>query len=145
MDQTDSAKEFVLSPNALFFLAPNLAVGGALALDYASVEGGSVTGLGIGPLVAYNIPVSPRVSLFPTVGLLYTWVSAETTVQGGKSSVSGYDISLLIRAPVLFHAFQHVFVGVVPFFEADLAAKLEDQDTSKTRTFGATLDFGFWL
>jgi hypothetical protein len=64
---------------------------------------------------------------------------------GGRVSGSGHDISLLMRAPVLFHAFPHVFVGATPFMEIDLTSKFEDMDVAKTRTFGVTLDLGFWF
>jgi hypothetical protein len=146
-----SIKELVISPELMFFLIPNLAIGGTLAFDYTSGEdlmtGGdySNTSVGIGPLVAYNFWIGPRSSVFPTLGVLYNHTSFEIDQAGGKLSASGYDISLLVRVPVLFHPFQHVFVGVTPFTEIDLVSKQEDMDTWKTTTFGITLDIGFWL
>jgi hypothetical protein len=146
MNNSVSATELVISPDLLFFLAPNLAVGGLVSFDYISGENDfSQTGLSLGPALAYNFWISPKGSLFPTVAVLYTRVSQELRTATGKMSSSGYDVSLLLRIPVLFHPFQHVFVGVTPFTEIDFVAKEEGMDTSKTRTFGLTLDIGFWL
>jgi hypothetical protein len=145
-DNTDSYKELVISPDLMFFLAPNLAVGGLLSFDYVSAPNdASTTGLGLGPLLAYNFWISPKASLFPTVGVLYTHVSSEQRTVTGKESHSGYDVSLLLRVPVLYHPFQHVFVGVTPFTEIDLVSKQDDADAAKTNTFGLTFDIGFWL
>ena len=100
----------------------------------------------IGPLAAYNINVSPRASMHahgrPAVPLRQAVAGA-----GGRAPTaeSGYDISLLLRVPVLFHAFPHVFVGATPFTEIDLSSKVEGEDVAKTRTFGVTLDLGFWF
>jgi hypothetical protein len=52
--------------------------------------------------------------------------------RGGRpQSRSGYDISLLLRVPVLFHAFQHVFVGATPFTELDLVSKSEGRTSPR--------------
>jgi hypothetical protein len=142
-----SATQIHITPTALIFLARNLAVGGILAYQYDSVEVGdySLNKFAIGPLLAYNIGISPRASLLPTVGLLYGWAKESETIGGGRQSRSGYEVSMLVRIPVLFHAFEHVFVGATPFTEFDLVSKQEDTDVAKTRTLGVTLDLGLWF
>jgi hypothetical protein len=145
MDNDISIKEVVISPDLMFFVIPNLAIGGMLNFDYSTSDVRTTTAVGLGPLLAYNFWISPSASVFPTVGVLYNHVSQETPTMGGKTTVSGYDVSLLVRLPILFHPFQHVFVGVTPFTEIDVVAKEEGMDTSKTQTFGLTLDIGFWL
>ena len=145
MGQSDSGTQVTISPELLVFMAPNFAIGGLLGLQHTSAENFKETGLSLGPLAAYNIPIGPQSSVFPVVGLLYTWGNQTVTTPGGKTDVSGYDISLLLKVPVLFHPFQHVFVGFGPFIELDLVAKQEGENTSKTRTMGLTLDFGLWL
>lgn len=149
---SNSQLQIQVSPSLLMFLARNFAVGGILSYQFARDESGSATGgeaslttLEIGPLAAYNINVSPRASIMPTVGLLYRYGKLSQELAGGRQSGSGHDISLLLRAPVLFHAFPHVFVGATPFTEIDLSSKFEEMDVAKTRTFGVTLDLGFWF
>jgi len=147
MGDSVSQTQIHITPTVLIFMANNLAVGGLMAYQYDSVEEAdySLNKFAIGPMLAYNIGVSPRASLLPTVGVLYGWAKQSETVGGGRDSSSGYDISLLLRVPVLFHAFQHVFVGATPFAELDLVSKSEGQDVAKTRTFGVTLDLGVWF
>lgn len=146
-----SELQIQVSPSLLMFLARNFAVGGILSYQFDRADGSgtegevSLTTLEIGPLAAYNINVSPRASILPTVGLLYRYGKISQETMGGRVSGSGHDISLLMRAPVLFHAFPHVFVGATPFMEIDLTSKFEDMDVAKTRTFGVTLDLGFWF
>jgi hypothetical protein len=143
-----SETQIHVTPTVLMFMAHNFAIGGILAYQYDAIEEPtdySLTKLGIGPLAAYNIGVSPRVSLLPTAGLLYTWAKQNETVNGGRQSASGYEVSLLLRVPVLFHPFPHAFVGATPFTEIDLVSKSEGQDVAKTRTFGVTLDLGLWF
>lgn len=145
MGRSASATVVTVTPSVLVFMAQNFAVGGLLSLQYLSADPVSETNLSIGPLVAYNIPVGARTSIFPALGVTYTWGNRTRSIEGGSEDLSGYDISLLIKAPVLFHPFEHVFVGFGPFIELDLVAKQEGADTSKTRTLGLTLDLGFWL
>ena len=147
MGDSVSQTQIHITPSVLIFMANNLAVGGLMAYQYDSFEEGdySLNKFAVGPLLAYNIGVSPRASLLPTVGLLYQYGKESETVGGGRQSRTGYDFSLLLRVPVLFHAFQHVFVGATPFTEFDLVSKSEGQDVAKTRTFGVTLDLGVWF
>jgi hypothetical protein len=147
-----SELQIQVSPSLLMFLARNFAVGGIFNYQFNRDDDGSptfgeqsITTLEIGPLAAYNINVSPRASILPTVGLLYRYGKISQELMGGRQSGSGHDISLLLRAPVLFHAFPHVFVGATPFIEFDLSSKFEEMDVAKTRTFGVTLDLGFWF
>lgn len=144
---SESATQIHVTPSLLMFLAPNFAVGGMLNFQHDSFEqpDASLTKLGVGPLAAYNVNISPRASLLPTVGLLYTWAKASATNMGGRQSATGYEISMILRAPVLLHPFPHVFVGATPFVEFDLVSKAEDMDVAKTRTFGVTLDLGLWF
>jgi hypothetical protein len=144
-DMSTSIKEVVIGPDLMFFLMPNLALGGTLAFDYSTGQGVSLTRVGLGPLLAYNFWIGPKASVFPTLGVLYRHTDQEEDIPGGKDSDSGYGVSLLVRLPVLFHPFQHVFAGFTPFFEADMVNKMNDMDTSKRQTFGLTLDIGFWL
>jgi hypothetical protein len=134
-----------VAPALAFFLLHNLAVGGFLDLTHKLEDDGSSTTLGVGPLVGYNIPVGARLSLFPTAGVGYTWAKTRTDLPGGTRS-STYDaFRLIVRAPLLFHPFPHVFVGLAPYLQWGLTAKSEGTDQPKARAFGVTLDLGFWL
>ena len=131
-----------LAPALAFFLVHNLAVGGSLNFEYVATSSVDTTRVTVGPLVGYNIPLGPRLSLFPTASLGYAWEKRSQDVSGGVVSSTGHRSFLTLRAPVLFHPFAHVFVGLAPFLSFDLSAK---DDGPKARVFGLTLDLGFWL
>jgi hypothetical protein len=141
---SQSGPEITISPALMFFLAPQLAVGGILGFHHESREKDSNT-VFVGPTIAYNIPISPRASIFPMVGLAYTWFKTSQDLAGGRRSNSGYDLGLLIKGPVLFHPFPHVFVGFGPIIVIDFVSKVDMGAATKTRSFGLTLDLGFWL
>jgi hypothetical protein len=134
-----------IAPALMFFVARNVAVGGLLDFRYTKPEGSSTTDLRVGPLVGYNVPLGPRSSLLPTLGLTYGWSKTETDVDGGQMSATSNRWSLIGRVPILFHPFTHVFVGLAPYVLFDLSAQREDVDVSKDRVYGVTLDLGFWL
>ena len=132
--RSESGPDITISPSVMFFLAPQLAVGGLLGFHHESAEEVSLSRFTFGPTVAYNIPVSERASVFPTVGILYGWAKSSSRTQGGRVSNSGYDIGLLLKAPFLFHPFPHVFVGFGPVIVLDFASKVDVGTATKTRS-----------
>jgi hypothetical protein len=134
-----------LAPALMFFLARNVAVGGVLDFRFDKSESTTVTALRVGPLVGYNVPLGPRSSLMPTLGLTYGWSKRSDDVQGGQMSSSSNRTSLIARVPWLFHPFAHVFVGLAPYVLFDLSSNVEDTEAPKDRVYGVTLDLGFWL
>lgn len=136
---------FKLAPSLAFFLMQNLAVGGFLDLTHTARDGGSTTSFSVGPLVGYNIPLSQRLSLMPTLGIGYAWTKNKEDLPGGARSSTTDGFTLVVRAPVLFHPLAHVFVGLAPYVNWGLSAKNEGVDLPKQRDFGVTLDLGFWL
>jgi hypothetical protein len=142
---SQSGPDITISPALMFFLAPQLAVGGILGFHHEAKENNTLTSFIFGPTIAYNIAISPRASIFPMVGLVYTWFKTEQDLPSGRRTNSGYDLGLLLKAPVLFHPFPHVFVGFGPIIIIDFVSKADMGAATKTRSFGLTLDLGFWL
>lgn len=137
-----SETSVVIQPSLLFFIAPNLAVGGAVSLVHVSSEGdNSVTGFGIGPAAAFNVPLSPKVSLFPSLGLFYLHNS--WTVNG--ADFSGYDLGLSLAAPLLLHPVPHLFFGVGPHLSYEFVSKIEGDDAPKALNVGLFLTIGGWM
>jgi hypothetical protein len=142
---SESGPSITISPSLLFFLAPNLALGGIVGFQHESRGDVSASAFTVGPLAGYNIWISPRASIFPMLGLQYSWRKQSIEIAGGRDSDSYQRFSLLLKAPVLFHPFPHVFVGFGPVIVIDFTSKVDDQDYAKTRSFGLTLDLGFYL
>jgi hypothetical protein len=142
---SQSGPQITVSPAIMFFLAPRLAVGALMSFQHESRENDSASTFVFGPGVAYNIPISARASIFPTLGLTYTWWKTSTGTAGGRTTRSGTELGLLLKSPVLFHPFTHVFVGFGPIIVVDLTSSAEGSTPSKTRSFGLTMDLGLWL
>ena len=142
---SQSGPNITISPALMFFLAPQLAVGGLLSFHHEAQEDNSLSQFVFGPTVSYNFPISERASIFPTVGLTYTWSKGSVGSAGGRMTNTGSDFGLLLKAPVLFHPFAHVFVGFGPVIIVDFSSKAEVGAATKTRAFGLSMDLGFWL
>jgi hypothetical protein len=140
-----SGPDITVAPSVMFFLAPRLAAGGILAFTHKGEGDLATTRFTFGPIAAYNLPISERASLFPAVGITYFLEKSSRQTGGGRMSNSRSDISLLIKAPILFHPFRHVFVGFGPIVIVDFVAKTDVGTPTRTRSFGLTLDLGFWL
>jgi hypothetical protein len=142
---SQSGPNITISPALMFFLAPQLAVGGLLRFHHEAREGDSLSSFVFGPTASYNLPISDRASIFPTLGLTYTWRKVSVGSTGGRMTTTGSDFGLLVKAPVLFHPFPHVFVGFGPVIVVDFSSKADAGAATKTRSFGLTMDLGFWL
>jgi hypothetical protein len=135
-----------LAPALMFFVARNVAVGGLIDFQYVDVDSESLTVVRVGPLVGYNLALGPRTSLMPTVGLTYQWSRFKEGVSGGQMTSSSTGTTLVGKVPLLFHPFTHVFVGLAPYIIYGISGEVEGVDVkAKERTYGVTLDLGFWL
>ncbi len=140
-----SGPDITIAPSLLFFLARNLAVGGLINFHHEAEGDSSTTEFALGPLAGYNIWISPRASIFPLVGIEYIRGKLSQQTSGGRETITLQRFALLLKAPVLFHPFPHLFVGFGPILLLDFTSKLNDADYAKTRSFGLTLDLGFYL
>ena len=137
MDNSNSTTTIRLVPSLMFFLAPNIAVGGAVSFTRISDDNDSLTALGIGPAAGFNLPLSPLASLLPQLSLGYVHVSDGTN--------SGYQIAFSVLAPVLLHIAPHLFIGVGPSFTYSFISKVEGNDAPKTTNFTLGAVIGGWL
>ncbi len=142
---SESGPDITISPSIMFFIANQLAVGGLLGFHHEGREDDTYSSFIFGPIASYNFPISDRASIFPTFGLTYTWEKTSVASGGGRMTNSGAQFGMLIKAPVLFHPFPHVFVGFGPVIIVDFTSSAEVGPPTKTRSFGLTMDLGFWL
>ena len=141
-----------LGPGLRYFVIDNLAIG--LTLLYTSssskTDGASesedMTAVGAAPVIAYNIGMGESVSLLPELSLAY--MSADN----GKSGDAQFKLTnttLGVYVPVLWHVAPHIFLGVGPYFTADLAAKqtalAKQEDSDKTTAWGLKTVIGGWF
>lgn len=142
---SDSLAALDVSPEVAGFIAERWALGLALhyGLTRATVNGvaqPTQTNAGISPYVAYDLPLSGLVSLFPSAGLLFE------SQPGDRKS---WGVTAFV--PVLFHPAPHFFVGFGPEISAELVATLPGGsgllgggtvDTDRTLTIAARTVLG---
>jgi hypothetical protein len=146
-----SSTNISIAPVIDLFVAPRFSVGGRLAFEYAkgrNVLLGDVhaTTFQIGPEVGYAVPLSPSVSLYPRLGAGYSHVSVSTPNPiGGRISTPGWSLNIFALAPVLFHPFDHLFLGGGPTFAIDIVSKVSGNDASKLTGVGLSFVIGGWF
>lgn len=136
-----STTDVVLRPGLLYFVVPNVAIGASLGFESRETEGQSSTAFGAGPTLAFNVPLGPRVSMLPQLGLAYSHVTLEI----GTQEVSGYVLAGGVGVPFLFHLAPHFFLGFGPSVAHTFVSRVEGQDGSTQLRFGLLAMFGGWL
>jgi hypothetical protein len=143
-----------LAPQAAYFVIDGLSVGGTFLFAYSKPkDGDSVTTLGLGPAVGYNIWAVPGLlSIWPQVEILYTSASvsiANGGTAGGTTSATNTRFTLGAFVPLLIHPVKHFHFGIGPFFATDLSSSVSgggfSGDTSKNTTLGLKGEIGGWL
>jgi hypothetical protein len=131
-----SSNVITIQPSLDYFVAPNVSVGGAIAITHGDfgTGNGSLTGIGILARGGYNLHLAPMLSLWPQIAIGYIHESIDPG--GGIASQSGYVVPLRIFAPLLIHPVAHLFVGIGPVFSTELMSKVGGQDAGKTTDFG---------
>jgi hypothetical protein len=135
-DGGGSSTTFVLRPALDYFIIDHVSLGFFTGVDYAKAAGASKTTYGIGPRIGYDIPFTPRFSVWPKVGFSFNSTTLKTDTPPLSDSTSG--IALNLFAPVMFHT-NHYFVGFGPALDVDLSGDL------KATTFAVRLNVGGWL
>lgn len=137
-----STTTLILRPAIDYFVTDNLSLGGFLGLEYMKVPDGNSTTFAIGPRIGYNIPFSPRFSIWPKAGLSFahTSLSLDSTDPAlADASTSSTSIALNLFAPIMLHPAEHFFIGFGPALDTDLSGDI------KTTTIAGRLTLGGWL
>src|SRR5262245_35513561 len=98
-----------IRPAADYFVLPGISIG--VVLGFA-IGDNSAKGFEAGGRVGYNLNVTEHVGAWPTAGISYTKV----TGTGGFNSTYGN-----LFVPLLYHVIPHVFVGIGPFYNLNIA------------------------
>jgi hypothetical protein len=142
-EDPESSTTIVLGPALDFFVARNVSIGAQVLFARLSSDDFSITTVGVAPRLGYFVPLGPRLGLWPAVSVAYE--RSSTDLGDDFDSVSGYDIQLGVRAPLLFQPTDHFFVGIGPVFATQLVSKVDDEDSDKLTSFGlASTVGGHW-
>jgi hypothetical protein len=133
-----------IQPSLDYFVAPNVSVGAQVGIVHVSANAGggaSDTEIGVEARAGYNIGLTDSVSLWPRLGIGYNHDS--TSFNGsGTPDQSGYNVTLYLSVPVLWHPGSHFFLGAGPAFSTQLLNKIEGNDQGKTTIIGLTALIG---
>jgi hypothetical protein len=134
---TQSGAELQLRPSLLFFVAPNVAIGGSALVDVRDFSQTQRT-FGIGPAAAINIPVGPLSSFLPAVSIEYQ----KTSVDGVDRSASLIAPSLVL--PILFHVTPHFFMDVGARVTLLIPSQSSGPNGDSVKVFSLTFGIGAW-
>ena len=149
-----SVTSLSLAPQISYFVIEGLSVGGTFLFGYSKPkDGDSVTTLGLGPAIGYNIWAVPGLlSIWPQAEILYTSASiavANGGTTGGTTTATNTRFTLGAFVPLLIHPVKHFHFGIGPFFATDLSSSVSgggfSGDSSKNTTLGLKGEIGGWL
>lgn len=129
-------------PAVDFFVIDNLSVGLFAGFDYVRMPTGNTTAFSTGPRVGYDVPFSRAFSVWPRLGLSYSYTRQsidENEIISGDDHTSASAMALNLSAPIMYHPIDHVFIGFGPAFDVDLVGD------EKATTVAARLTLGGWL
>jgi hypothetical protein len=126
-----------LSPAVDVFVMQNFSVGGQLSLYWSTSGGAKNTGIGFGPRVGYDVPITDTISFWPKGGLAFSAWSDRT--------VSGSRITAQVYAPFLLHPAPHFFVGLGPYFGVDLLSRWDGNAANRNIDFALNTTVGGWF
>jgi hypothetical protein len=146
---TDETTAFTFPRLALdAFVAPNLSVGAALGVFYASEtfvalaltdSGRSFKGVVFAPRVGYVARLSPGIAVWPRVGISIIYISSDNTTGGVSTSSDSFNlIAATVEVPVVLAVAPRVAVTLGPTFDYTFSGASKTKPTSTSA--GSTID-----
>lgn len=139
--QSTSQTSVELLPSFGYFISDNFQLGALVAITYATAGNVTQSTFGVGPVVAYNIPISPLVSLQPRGSIAYEHTSVEFSGSSGWTSA----FLLTFGAELLIHPAPHFFFGVGPAASFSLAEESKAGSAPSVTLFGLGATIGGWF
>jgi hypothetical protein len=146
-----------INPGFDYFVASQVSLGLGVSTDYTKTNGVQpsgaavtyeTTGIGVTPRIGVNIPISAALSFYPRATLFAGTRSYDESSGASGINYSVYIVNLGIYAPLLVHVASHAFIGIGPYVNHDLTAKLANglvgPENLATRA-GASVLVGGWL
>jgi hypothetical protein len=130
------------APGGDYFIAPNVSLGGALALTYSSAGDASLSGFGVSGRVGYYGSLGGQLGIWGVGGFAYVHQSLDL---GIGDALARDAILGLAAAVLLFQVAPHFSIGFGPQFTTELSDKQDDMDSAKSTSIGlGTLIAGWW-
>jgi hypothetical protein len=134
-----------------YFFRENMALGVELTGATFHYRGDDISAYGIGPRGGYAIPIGQKLTILPTVALIYSAMNLPSlapappgTVAASQNEHHGFTLS--VDVSLLLHVTRELFAGVGASFRQDLTNYTLDPVYETDRPMvGGFLTFGGWL
>jgi hypothetical protein len=138
------------------FVIDHVSIGGSAAISYGLYRGIDPTsnapvtsesiGVGIGPRVGFDAPITDHLSWFPRAGLDLGWSSYDEQSASRQNKFTLLRATVSVFAPLLVHPATHFFVGLGPYFSHDLTGTVDGDTNSQLRATTISLSsvIGGW-
>lgn len=142
--RTTTTTSLSVFPAADYFLVKNLSLGGGLGMGYQKAGRDHAVAFKVGPRVGYNFELTSLLSLWPKIGVAYSYTRAEVgepSASGEPSPLNEHNNGVAVNmfAPIMLHPAPHFFAGFGPFLDTDLSGN------NRATTWGFRLTLGGWL
>jgi hypothetical protein len=141
----DSVTSLSILPAVDYFVIENLSVGGVIGVTYQKAGDTKATSFQLGPRVGYNFEFSPLLSVWPKLGLSYSYnkvkedLESDTPGEDVTVTLDNSALALNLFVPVMLHPAPHFFAGFGPFLDTQL------NGDNRATTWGLRLTVGGWL
>lgn len=137
-----TAFELEISPRLSFIVHPNVDVGVYAAAGWGGPipQWSQMTMFGVGPFVNFVVPLAPKLTINPWVGVLYHYAF----IEGYTGAVTAKDVLQFPQQSVRvdlhtdfsFSVGEHTALNVGPFFKTRLAPITEGPGTAAQLSYG---------
>ena len=150
-----SAIALSFSPGVDVFVGYRIALGASLDITHSSGCGVDAMshvpvtyeniGFGIGPRVAYDIPIASSLSLYPRGRISFGYRKHDLSSGSNHNTYGEATINVGLYVPLLVHVAAHAFVGLGPFVSYDVLHLDEFGRQNRAVSGGASWIVGGWL
>lgn len=139
-----SASTYAIGPAADYFVIDNLSVGAMVLFARTQPVGSDakVDTISLEPRIGYHIPLVPeRLGVWPRVSFIYEQNTIKTP---GFADSKEKSMGIGGFVPLLIHPVEHFHIGIGPYIETELSAKVDSQDAAKATTIGLRMEIAGW-
>jgi hypothetical protein len=107
-----------------YFLSRHISVGGLLGFSHSRLvlRDPPVNSLSVGPQLGWNLELSPRVSFYPNVGLLYGYYSDRIATASATTRLHTIDVGVDVAFVITLR--EHLSISVGPYVKQSVYGRI---------------------
>lgn len=127
------------------FALRHFLIGGILPIAYSRAAGAQIASIGVGPLLAWHVPVSTHFGLLPRIGVTYQYARSATYGQAVNTHVDGHNVTLSARIEGIVHLTHHLSANVGPYVTQSLLNRSGGAKAPWRTTYGGQVGLLGWF